>query len=161
METDDADPYVCFRRREVRQVRKTRGRDAQSAEKLKRLRRELEEARQILALVKQRETAKREQLAVDKQLFEQRNSLRQLKQNLPAPYKEGDEDLLVTQKVRMHLNLKMNQRKRKSWVLTLRSRKRKSHQKQHPSAPLERSSGYLRDKIIDPQRRIYFSYRMS
>lgn len=28
-ETDDADPYVCFRRREVRQVRKTRGRDAQ------------------------------------------------------------------------------------------------------------------------------------
>jgi enhancer of polycomb-like protein len=49
--------------------------------------------------VKQRETAKKDQLIIDKQLFEQRNSLRQLKQNLPAPYKEGDEDLLVTQKV--------------------------------------------------------------
>jgi enhancer of polycomb-like protein len=32
LETDDADPYVCFRRREVRQVRKTRGRDAGSTE---------------------------------------------------------------------------------------------------------------------------------
>ena len=52
--------------------------------------------------MKQREVAKKEQLLVDKQLFEQRNSLRQLKQNLPAPYKEGDEDLLVTQKVSLH-----------------------------------------------------------
>ncbi len=86
----------------MRQVRKTRGRDAQSAEKLKRLRRELEEARQLLALVKQREAAKREQLIVDKLLFDQRNSLRQLKQNLPAPYKEGDEDLLITQKVSIY-----------------------------------------------------------
>ena len=34
-EADDADPYVCFRRREVRQTRKTRGRDAQVVEKLK------------------------------------------------------------------------------------------------------------------------------
>ena len=33
-ETDEADPYVCFRRREARQVRKTRNRDAHSAEKL-------------------------------------------------------------------------------------------------------------------------------
>ena len=39
---------------------------------------------------------------VDKQLFEQRSSLRQLKQNLPAPYKGGDEDLLITQKVGFH-----------------------------------------------------------
>lgn len=38
-EADDADPYVCFRRREVRQTRKTRGRDAQVVEKLKKLRR--------------------------------------------------------------------------------------------------------------------------
>ncbi|KAL9602604.1 MAG: hypothetical protein Q9219_001748 [cf. Caloplaca sp. 3 TL-2023] len=97
-ETDDSDPYVCFRRREVRQVRKTRGRDAHSAEKLKKLRKELEESRQIMALIRQREITKREQLVVEKQLFEQRSSLRRVKHNLPDQYKEGDEDLLINQK---------------------------------------------------------------
>ena len=99
-DTDEADPYVCFRRREVRQIRKTRGRDAHSAEKLKKLRKELEESRQILALIKQREMTKQEQLAIDRQLFEQRANLRQLKLNLADPYKEGDDELLINQKVR-------------------------------------------------------------
>ena len=99
-DADDNDPYVCFRRREVRQVRKTRGRDAQSVEKLRKLRKELEEARALVALVRQREVTKREQLAVDRELFEQRASLRQLKRNLPDQYKDGDEELLINQKVR-------------------------------------------------------------
>ena len=99
-DADDNDPYVCFRRREVRQVRKTRGRDAQSVEKLKKLRRELEEARQMVALVRQREIAKNEQLVMERQIFEQRAALRKLKRNLPETYKEGDEDLLINQKVR-------------------------------------------------------------
>ena len=98
-ETDDADPYVCFRRREVRQIRKTRGRDAHSAERLKKLRKELEESREILAMIRQREILKQEQLAIDRQLFEQRTSLRSVKLNLPDQYKEGDEDILVNQKV--------------------------------------------------------------
>ena len=102
-DTDDADPYVCFRRREVRQIRKTRGRDAHSAEKLKKLRKELEEAREMLAMMKQREILKREQLAIDRQLFEQRMNLRQVKSNLPDQYKGGDEDLLINQKVRVSL----------------------------------------------------------
>lgn len=102
-ETDDSDPYVCFRRRESRQVRKTRGRDAHSAEKLKKLRKELEESRQIMALIRQREITKREQLNIEKQLFEQRSRLKQGKRNLPDPHKEGDEDLLINQKVRKTL----------------------------------------------------------
>ena len=99
VDTDDADPYVCFRRREVRQIRKTRGRDAHSAEKLKKLRKELEESREIMAMIRQREITKKEQLAVERQLFEQRANLRQVKLNLPDQYKEGDEDILVNQKV--------------------------------------------------------------
>lgn len=83
----------------MRQIRKTRGRDAHSAEKLKKLRKELEESRQIMGLIRQREILKREQLAVERQLFEQRASLRQVKQNLPEQYKGGDEDILVNQKV--------------------------------------------------------------
>ncbi|MCJ1476910.1 Enhancer of polycomb-like protein 1 [Lambiella insularis] len=97
-DTDDGDPYVCFRRREVRQVRKTRGRDAQSVEKLKKLRKELEDARQLLALVRQREITKREQMSIDRQLFEQRSNLRQVKKHLPDQYREGDDELLVNQK---------------------------------------------------------------
>ena len=81
-------------------MRKTRGRDAQSAEKLKKLRKELEEARQLIALVRQREIIKREQLATERQLFEQRTTLRQVKRNLPEQFREGDDDILINQKVR-------------------------------------------------------------
>lgn len=98
-DTDDSDPYVCFRRREVRNIRKTRGRDAHSAEKLKKLRKELEESRKLMASIRHREILKRDQLAVERELFEQRTSLRQLKLNLPDQYKEGDEDVLINQKV--------------------------------------------------------------
>lgn len=102
-ETDDSDPYVCFRRREVRAIRKTRGRDAHSAEKLKKMRKELEEARKLLDSIRQREALKREQLAVDRRLFEQRANLRQVKLNLPEQYKPGDEDLLINQRVNLTL----------------------------------------------------------
>jgi enhancer of polycomb-like protein len=95
-ETDDADPYVCFRRREVRQVRKTRGRDAQSTEKLCNLRTQLEEGRQLIAMVKDRERNRRDVLAIDKQIFIERSKLRVTKRNLGN--KEADEDLLINQK---------------------------------------------------------------
>lgn len=95
VETDDSDPYVCFRRREVRQVRKTRARDAQIAEKLKKLRSELELARQLMHLSKQRELYRRDQLVIDRQIFEQRAAVKEAKRNLGI---KGDEDDLVHQK---------------------------------------------------------------
>ena len=52
-----------------------------------------------MGLIRQREITKREQLAVERQLFEQRASLREVKQNLPEQYKGGDEDILLNQKV--------------------------------------------------------------
>src|ERR1700753_2857094 len=69
-ETDDTDPYVCFRRRELRQIRKTRNRDAQSAEKLRKLRLELETARGMLLLVKRREQFRKDSLEIDRLVFE-------------------------------------------------------------------------------------------
>ena len=102
-DSDDSDPYVCFRRREVRQIRKTRGRDAQSSEKLKRLRAELEDARQLVAMVKQRELAKKEQLMLDRLLFSQRAEVKDAKRKLGI---KGDDDDLVNQKVKyFHLCL--------------------------------------------------------
>ncbi|KAJ6121934.1 hypothetical protein N7512_004399, partial [Penicillium capsulatum] len=96
-DTDDSDPYVCFRRREVRQIRKTRGRDAQSAEKLRRLRKELEDARQLVALVHQREIARKEMLAMEKHLFLQRSETKEMKRKLNI--KDDDEDF-INQRVR-------------------------------------------------------------
>jgi enhancer of polycomb-like protein len=97
LETDDADPYVCFRRREVRQVRKTRGRDAQVTEKLRKLRKDLEDARKLMSEVKKRELCLREQLATDKNIFEQRHAVKEIKRKLNI--KGDDEELLITQKV--------------------------------------------------------------
>lgn len=95
-DTDDADPYVCFRRREIRQIRKTRHRDAQSAEKLRRLRKELEDARHIMAMVKQREIMRKEILSVDKMLFKQRADVKETKRKLGI---KGDDEDLINQKV--------------------------------------------------------------
>lgn len=98
LDTDDADPYVCFRRREVRMQRKTRGRDAQVTEKLKKLRKELEEARYLMSQVKRHEVIIREQLALDKSIFQQRRELTETKRRLSI--KGDDEDLLINHKVR-------------------------------------------------------------
>lgn len=94
-DVDDIDPYVCFRRREVRQTRKTRGRDQQAADKLRKLRIELESARALLTAVKRREETRREALETDRHVFEQRQSFRELKRKLKQ---SGDNELLINQK---------------------------------------------------------------
>ncbi|KAG5949936.1 Enhancer of polycomb-like protein 1 [Claviceps sorghi] len=94
-ETDDTDPFVCFRRREARQTRKTRGRDNKVAETLKRLRRELEDGRQLVLLSFEREMMKRELLHMDRAIFEERAKLKQMKLRLGI---KGEDEDLVNQK---------------------------------------------------------------
>lgn len=94
-EHDDMDPYVCFRRREVRQTRKTRARDAQVSDKLKKLRKELEEGRQLVLLSGQREVFKRELLSNDRMIFTLRSSLKESKVRLSI---KGEDEDLYTQK---------------------------------------------------------------
>lgn len=96
-DTEDADPYVCFRRREVRITRKTRQRDVQSAEKLKRLRKELEDGRQLIINSYEREALKLEYLKIERMIFEQRQKLKEWKRKLNI---KGEDDELVNQKVR-------------------------------------------------------------
>jgi enhancer of polycomb-like protein len=95
-ESDEADPYVCFRRREVRQTRKTRARDVQITEKIKRLRKELEDARQLILAAHNREVLKAEMLKADRAIFEVRAQLKEHKIRLGI--KTDDEDL-INQKV--------------------------------------------------------------
>jgi enhancer of polycomb-like protein len=101
-EADEADPYVCFRRREVRQTRKTRGRDAQVVEKLKKLRWELEQARALVESVKAREETTKLILENSRLLFNQRHSFKEVKVAKQIIGEKGDdEELLVNQKVRL------------------------------------------------------------
>lgn len=115
-DSDDMDPYVCFRRREVRQTRKTRARDVQSADKLKRLRRELEEGRQLILMSYDRELNKRDLLQIDKSVYETRESLKQLKVRLGIKTNEQD---LWPPKVRIDVNSPVGC----CGLLTLRSRR--------------------------------------
>ncbi|KAJ3413108.1 Enhancer of polycomb-like protein 1 [Chytridiales sp. JEL 0842] len=78
----ESDPYVCFRRREIRPVRKAKRTDLASLEKLRRLRDELCRARSILELVSHREQLRRESLFLEKHIFEQRVLVRRLKKKL-------------------------------------------------------------------------------
>ncbi|KAK9478335.1 enhancer of polycomb-like-domain-containing protein [Lipomyces japonicus] len=92
---DDSDPYVCFRRREFRQVRKTRRSDAQSSEKLRRLRAEMEIARALTEFVVKRETLRKESMQLEWDTFKQRVIVKDLKRKLGI---KGDDDDLVTKK---------------------------------------------------------------
>ena len=52
---NDADPYICFRRREIRQTRKTRRADSLGAERIRLLQKSLHYARDLVLSVCQRE----------------------------------------------------------------------------------------------------------
>ena len=89
----ESDPYVCFRRRELKPLRKMRRSDGQSLEKLTRLRNELLQAKEILNLVVARENCKKEALELDTQIFEERVKIRKLKKQLGIPLTDKDWDI--------------------------------------------------------------------
>ncbi|KAJ1926731.1 Enhancer of polycomb-like protein 1 [Tieghemiomyces parasiticus] len=88
---NDADPYVCFRRREVKPLRKTRRTDAHSMEKLKRLQAELETARGILEMVSRREKMRKESLVLEQIVFQQKCTVLQQRRALNVPRDENDD----------------------------------------------------------------------
>lgn len=93
-ESNDNDPYVCFRRREVKTIRKTRKTDAMHLHKLIKLRAELDQAAKLMSLVVHRERTKRASLAQDRVLWEKARDLLEVKRtwNIVGP-NNGAEDL--------------------------------------------------------------------
>ncbi|OAA64611.1 histone acetyltransferase complex component [Niveomyces insectorum RCEF 264] len=144
-ETDEMDPFVCFRRREVRQTRKTRARDIQSADKLKKLRRELEDGRQLVLLSYEREVAKRDVLRTDRAVYEQRAKLKEMKVRLGI--RVDDEDL-VNQKPQ----------KRKAPELTLAQRNAAGAQVRPPvrseNRPAEMDLVQLADSFAEKENEL-------
>jgi enhancer of polycomb-like protein len=93
------DPFVCFRKREIRTTRKTRRTDVQSVQKLRQLRSELDSARQLLEMVSRREKMRREAINLDQLIFEQRIVVREIKSRLQIP-EEVIEEARAAQKKR-------------------------------------------------------------
>ncbi|KAJ3186836.1 Enhancer of polycomb-like protein 1, partial [Entophlyctis luteolus] len=77
---DDSDPYICFRKRDLRPTRKhTKRVDTASLEKLKKLHRDLIQVRGLLDFVAEREETRRELLTMDTAFFEKRCLVRKMK----------------------------------------------------------------------------------
>ncbi|RKP33451.1 enhancer of polycomb-like-domain-containing protein, partial [Dimargaris cristalligena] len=89
--TTDSDPYVCFRRREVKPLRKTRRTDAHSLEKLRKMHLELESARTLLEMVARREKMRKESLVLEQIIFKQKCTVLEQRRALNHPRDENDE----------------------------------------------------------------------
>lgn len=73
------DPFVCFRRRQTRTTRKTRRTDQMLYDKMVRLRSEMERVRTLLEMCRNRDKMKKELMAMDWNVFDQRLTLRDWK----------------------------------------------------------------------------------
>ncbi|RKO90477.1 enhancer of polycomb-like-domain-containing protein [Blyttiomyces helicus] len=78
----DTDPYVCFRRREIKVLRRVRRYDLLSLEKLRKLRDEMARAKDLLEMVAKRESTRRESVTLEHLIFEQRVLVRRLRKKL-------------------------------------------------------------------------------
>ncbi|EGF81202.1 hypothetical protein BATDEDRAFT_34799 [Batrachochytrium dendrobatidis JAM81] len=88
----DSDPYVCFRRREIKPIRKARRADIQGLDKLRKLREDLKNAKLILDLVTQREETRRDSIYMEHLIFERRILVRRLKRRLGVVDTEATPD---------------------------------------------------------------------
>ncbi|KAI8854031.1 enhancer of polycomb-like-domain-containing protein [Chytridium lagenaria] len=86
----ETDPYVCFRRREIKFTRKARRTDSATLEKMHRLREEMIRARGLLETVLQRESLRKEVLLIEKEVFDQRVLVRKLKKKFGVVTAEKD-----------------------------------------------------------------------
>ncbi|KAK9768620.1 Enhancer of polycomb-like protein 1 [Basidiobolus ranarum] len=94
---NESDPYVCFRRREIKSTRKTRRTDAQSHEKLSNLRHELYMVKELLHEVCSREKMRKESLVLERLIFDQKCLVREHRR-LAGFTNEVDENYLVHKK---------------------------------------------------------------
>lgn len=98
-ESNENDPYVCFRRREVKSTRKTRKTGNLQLEKLVRLRSELHQASKLLLLVAQRERVKEMQVKQSREGWAQACELMDIRKtwSIPAATKgQSDEELMFS-----------------------------------------------------------------
>jgi enhancer of polycomb-like protein len=97
-ESNESDPYVCFRRREVKTIRKTRKTDVLHLEKLLKLRLEMQQAVTLMTLMAHRERTKRASLAQDKHCWQVTRDFLDVKRqwNIQGPNAGQEDEELVS-----------------------------------------------------------------
>ncbi|KAI0065205.1 hypothetical protein BV25DRAFT_146653 [Artomyces pyxidatus] len=86
--------YICFRRREVKNIRKTRASQASSSDKLIRLQQELLTTYELAKGILVREQLKREAIAQTRAVWGKRDEMIALKRKYPTLGAKEDEELL-------------------------------------------------------------------
>lgn len=94
-ETNDGDPYVCFRRRDTKNQRKTRNKDTSSVDRIQRIQGEMMQAQTLVLLTVQREKQKRKQQKVEKETWDARWNLLDLKRKHPNLALSSEEEVLL------------------------------------------------------------------
>ena len=94
-ESNESDPYVCFRRRDSKPIRKTRTGQNAITERMIRLKAELGQAYSLALTVLQREQTKCLQLQTSRTIWKTRATILDLKRKLGSSVSKEDEDILV------------------------------------------------------------------
>ncbi|KAG9019757.1 Enhancer of polycomb-like protein 1 [Tulasnella sp. 427] len=97
-ETNDSDPYVCFRRREVKPLRKTRRQDTTSQERMLKLQKELGMVLDMARSVLKREELKRDAAKSMTEVFQKRFALVQIKRKSAWAAQQDDNQLFLDEK---------------------------------------------------------------
>lgn len=110
-EKEEVDPYVCFRRRELRHPRKTRRIDILNSQKLRVLLKELQHTKDMSILVAKREQAHLNIIKDDLNILDKRKNIINLKRQLDI--KGEDEDLI-------------NHKRKRPMIITLEKRRQEA-----------------------------------
>lgn len=147
LSTDDGDPYVCFRHREVRQSRKTRRTDQQNIVRIRRLHHEMQSAGQILEMVLKRERSRLNQIQGDFEIFELRCRVKALKRKLKIGPEPDDVQLMVSstkrarQEKQAKLNREAHEREKKAKAAQEKLEREKERREQQKESARASSAG--------------------
>ena len=99
-ETNEGDPYVCFRRRDAKPVRKTRRSDTGSIDRMQSLQNNIRQLNHIAQLVVRRETMKHSRALEERQVMNTRMQLSEVKRKFPTtPFGMRDDDDVLVDKI--------------------------------------------------------------
>jgi enhancer of polycomb-like protein len=99
-ESNDGDPFVCFRRRDVKPVRKTRRTDTASVDRMLKLKAELGQAKDLAERVLSREVKKLEVTKEARVVIDSRLKFLELKRKFPTLSNPADDELLIDRTIK-------------------------------------------------------------
>ncbi|GAB1517716.1 hypothetical protein RhiTH_000766 [Rhizoctonia solani] len=99
-ETNEGDPYVCFRRRDAKPVRKTRRSDTGSVDRMQSLFNNIRQLQHIAQSVVRREQLKHNRALEERQIMNCRMNLAEVKRKFPTtPFGSRDDDEVLVDKI--------------------------------------------------------------